>query len=209
MERYWSPGECEEFSAKSSRSIQADLVGGTPKAGELGYSRRRSRWPRSVVNLSRWQAHGSAGRSGQRRWISTGRSGPTRHQVEDGPGREVGEQKQGQEAELSYNGNLLVENRNGLIVKTEVFEANGTAERDAALIMLEHIPGTKRVTVGGYKAYDTADFVVECRNLKVTPHVAQNLEPPGGSAIDARTTQHLGMASVRGRGSALKNASDG
>jgi hypothetical protein len=36
--------------------------------------------------------------------------------------------------------------------------------------------GTKQVTVGGDKAYDTADFVAECRNLKVTPHVAQNLE---------------------------------
>jgi len=38
-------------------------------------------------------------------------------------------------------GNLLVENRNGLIVNSEVFEANGTAERDAALVMLEKIPG--------------------------------------------------------------------
>ena len=54
--------------------------------------------------------------------------------------------------------------------------------------------GTRQVTVGGDKAYDTADFVAECRNLKVTPHVAQNLERPGGSAIDARTTQHVGYA---------------
>ena len=36
--------------------------------------------------------------------------------------------------------------------------------------------------------------MAECRNLKVTPHVAQNLERPGGSAIDARTTQHVGYA---------------
>src|SRR6266852_368531 len=100
----------------------------------------------------------------------------------------------GKEAKLSYNGNLLVENRHGLIVNTEVFEANGTAERDAALVMLEQISGTSRVTVGGDKGYDTADFVAECRNLKVTPHVAQNLERPGGSAIDARTTQHVGYA---------------
>src|SRR5216683_5331302 len=100
----------------------------------------------------------------------------------------------GKEAKLSYNGNLLTENRNGLIVNTEVFQANGTAERDAALVMLEQIPGTKQVTVGGDKAYDTADFVAECRNLKVTPHVAQNLERPGGSAIDDRTTKHPGYA---------------
>ena len=116
------------------------------------------------------------------------------HESKTDPDAKMARKGKGKEAKLSYNGNLLVENRNGLIVNTEVFEANGTAERDAALIMLEQIPGTKQVTVGGDKAYDTADFVAECRNLKVTPHVAQNLERPGGSAIDARTTQHVGYA---------------
>jgi Transposase and inactivated derivatives len=100
----------------------------------------------------------------------------------------------GKEAKLSYSGNLLVENRNGLIVDAEVFEANGRAERHAALVMLEQIPGRKTVTVGGDKGYDTADFVAECRHLRVTPHVAQNLGRRGGSAIDARTTRHAGYA---------------
>jgi len=100
----------------------------------------------------------------------------------------------GKEAKLSYNGNLLVENRNGLIITTELFQANGTAERDAALVMLEQLPGNKRVTVGADKAYDTKDFVAECRNLKVTPHVAQNVKRSGGSAIDERTTRHDGYA---------------
>jgi transposase len=116
------------------------------------------------------------------------------HASKTDPNAKMARKGKGKEAKLSYNGNLLVENRNGLIVNTEVFEANGTAERDAALVMLEQIPGSKQVTVGGDKAYDTADFVAECRNLKVTPHVAQNLERPGGSAIDARTTQHVGYA---------------
>src|SRR6267154_1747118 len=116
------------------------------------------------------------------------------HASKTDPDAKMARKGKGKEAKLSYNGNLLVENRNGLIVNTEVFEANGTAERDAALVMLEQIPGTRQVTVGGDKAYDTADFVAECRNLKVTPHVAQNLERPGGSAIDARTTQHVGYA---------------
>jgi transposase len=100
----------------------------------------------------------------------------------------------GKEAKLSYNGNLLAENRNGLIVATEVFQANGTAERDAALVMLEQIPGGGRVTVGADKAYDTQDFVAESRNLHVTPHVAQNVNRSGGSVIDARTTRHAGYA---------------
>jgi transposase len=100
----------------------------------------------------------------------------------------------GKEAKLSYNGNLLIENRNGLIVTTEVFQANGTAERDAALVMLEQIPGENRVTVGADKAYDTKDFVAECRNMNVTPQVAQNTKRAGGSAIDERTTRHAGYA---------------
>src|SRR6516162_2290786 len=100
----------------------------------------------------------------------------------------------GKEAKLSYSGNLLVENRNGLIVAAEVFQANGTAERYAALEMVEKIPGIGRVTVGGDKGFDTADFVRECRNLHMTPHVAQNLGRRGGSAIDDRTTRHTGYA---------------
>ena len=98
----------------------------------------------------------------------------------------------GKESKLSYSGNLLVENRNGLIVDVEVFQAKGIAERDAALIMMEKLPGTKSLTVGGDKGFDTFGFVKECRNLRVTPHVAQNLGRRGGSAIDARTTRHSG-----------------
>src|SRR5580704_12630973 len=47
-------------------------------------------------------------------------------------------------------------------------------------------------TVGGDKGFDTADFVRECRNIWVTPHVAQNLARRGGSAIDSRTTRQAG-----------------
>jgi transposase len=98
----------------------------------------------------------------------------------------------GKEAKLSYSGHLLVENKNGLIVDAEGLQANGTAERDAALVMLERVPGTKTVTVGGDKGFDTRGFVAECRHLRVTPHVAQNHARAGGSAIDARTTRHAG-----------------
>ena len=100
----------------------------------------------------------------------------------------------GKEAKLSYNGNLLTENRNGLIVNTEVFQADGTAERHAALVMLEQIPGGGRVTVGADKGYDTKAFVAECRHMHVTPHVAQNTARNGGSAIDGRTTRQDGYA---------------
>src|SRR5881628_169710 len=53
------------------------------------------------------------------------------HESKTDPDAKMARKGKGKEAKLSYNGNLLVENRNGLIVNTEVFEANGTAERDA------------------------------------------------------------------------------
>src|SRR5206468_6515481 len=69
------------------------------------------------------------------------------------------------------------------LVSSRVWEATGMAERYAALEMLEEVPGMGRVTVGGDKGFDTADFVRECRNLHMTPHVAQNLGRRGGSTI--------------------------
>jgi transposase len=114
------------------------------------------------------------------------------HQSTTDPDALLARKGSGKEAKLSYNANLLTENRNGLIVSTLVLQATGRAERDAALLMLEGIPGTQRVTVGGDKGYDTRGFVEECRHMKVTPHVAQNLKRNGGSAVDGRTTGHSG-----------------
>ena len=114
------------------------------------------------------------------------------HESKSDPEAQLARKGQGKEAKLSYSGNLLVENRNGLIVSSRVWEATGIAERYAALEMLQEIPGIGRVTVGGDKGFDTADFVRECRNLRMTPHVAQNLGRRGGSAIDSRTTRQVG-----------------
>jgi hypothetical protein len=48
--------------------------------------------------------------------------------------------------------------------------------------------------MGADKNYDTKGFVAEMRRLGVTPHVAQNIPRSGGSAIDGRTTCHVGYA---------------
>lgn len=98
----------------------------------------------------------------------------------------------GHESKLAYCGNVIIENRNGLVVDTELVQPSGTAERAAARLMAERIEGTERVTIAADKAYDTKDFVAEMRNLNVTPHVSQNEKRPGGSAIDGRTTRHTG-----------------
>ena len=97
----------------------------------------------------------------------------------------------GSEAKLAYQGHVLMENRNGLVVNALLTQASGTAEREAALLMLQQRPQKKRVTVGGDKAYDTKDFVADLRACQVTPHVAQN-NKRRKSAIDERTTRHPG-----------------
>jgi transposase len=65
------------------------------------------------------------------------------HESKTDPEAQLARKGPGKESKLSYSGNLLVENRNGLIVAAEVFQANGTAERDAALVMWEKLPGTQ------------------------------------------------------------------
>jgi hypothetical protein len=97
----------------------------------------------------------------------------------------------GSEAKLNYMGHVLMENRNGLLVQTFLTEANGRAERDAAMLMAEVIPTGKRVTLGGDKNYDTQEFVQALRGMNITPHVAQN-NTNRSSAIDQRTTRHAG-----------------
>ena len=100
----------------------------------------------------------------------------------------------GQEAKLGFLGHVLMENRNGLVVETRLTKATGTAEREAAVEMVEVKREEKggRLTLGGDKNYDTREHVAALRELKVTPHVAQNTERRGGRAIDQRTTRHPG-----------------
>jgi transposase len=114
------------------------------------------------------------------------------HESTTDPDARLARKSGGHESKLAYCGNVMIENRNGLVVDTELLQCNGTAERDAAMLMAERVEGTERITVGADKAYDTKDFVSEMRGMNVTPHVSQNTKRPGGSAIDGRTTRHEG-----------------
>lgn len=116
------------------------------------------------------------------------------HQSQTDPEARLARKGDGKEAKLSYCGSVLIENRHGLVVDTELLHATGTAERDAAMMMAERIDGVQRVTLAGDKNYDTRDFVRELRHMNITPHVAQNSARNGGSAIDSRTTRHAGYA---------------
>ena len=136
------------------------------------------------------------GRNGERDFHGEQRTNETHASATD-PEAKLFRKGRGKEAKLSFIGHALMENRHGLLVDSRVSEANGTAERDVAEIMLAAVPGRHPLTVGGDKGFDTRGFIAALRELKVTPHVAQNTTNRR-SAIDGRTTRHPGyVASQR------------
>lgn len=105
----------------------------------------------------------------------------------------------GQPAKLCYIGHVLMENCHGLAVDGVLTRATGTAEREAALQLLDRRPGRHRITLGADKAYDVRQFIADLRTRSVTPHVAidghvRKSGKPRATAIDRRTTRHSGYA---------------
>jgi transposase len=128
-------------------------------------------------------------------WRGRKRSNETHQSTTDEQARLFRKSK-GTGAMLCYMGHVLTDNRHGLVVNAQVTLATGTAERDAAEMMLADAASVAPlgITVGADKNYDTAGFVASCRANCVTPHVAPNDGRPGGSAIDERTTRWPGYA---------------
>ncbi|HEX2462937.1 MAG TPA: IS5 family transposase [Vicinamibacterales bacterium] len=120
------------------------------------------------------------------------RSNATHQSITD-PDARLYKKARGREARLGYLGHVLMEHRSGLIVKATVTPADGHGERDAALVMIEGVPGRQRITVAADKGYDARDFVTGLRAMQVTPHLAQNTTGRR-SAIDGRTIRHAGYA---------------
>jgi transposase len=115
------------------------------------------------------------------------------HQSTTDPEAKLYRKGNGQEARLSYIGNVLVENRHGLVVGCEVTQATGTGEREAAFCLIEDTLRQENATLGADKGYDARSFVAALRGVAVTPHIAQN-NTRRRSAIDGRTTRHPGYA---------------
>jgi transposase len=111
------------------------------------------------------------------------------------PESKLARKSNGTTAKLSFSAHSLMENRHGLLVDLRVAEANGRAERDVALAMVDaNLPGTRRITLAADKAYDTRAFLEGCRERIITPHVAPNSYAGHTSTIDGRTTRHPGYS---------------
>jgi transposase len=137
-------------------------------------------------------SQGEIGRNIERDWRGQKWSNATHASVTD-PDARLYRKAKGRPAQLCYMGHALMENRNGFAVGAHLTHADGTAERSAAIEMLNaHDPGsTRRITLGADKGYDAAEFVSDLRTMCVTPHIAAKAKT---SAVDARTTRHAGYA---------------
>lgn len=140
----------------------------------------------------------SPGRNGERDFHGEKRANDTHESTTD-PDAKLFRKGNGQPAKLCFMGHALMENRSGLVVQAHLSQASGTAEREAAIHMVNRqSPGSsRRITLGADKGYDAASFVGDLRQMAVTPHIAKNnaVTKTGKrrrSAIDARTTRHPG-----------------
>jgi len=139
------------------------------------------------------------GRNAERDFRGEKRSNQTHASTTD-PDAKLYRKADGQPSRLAFMGHVLMENRNGLVVGATVTQATGTAEREAALALIDDMKPKGRITLGADKAYDVQAFVKDLRARTVTPHIARNEQrkPDGtlrrSSAIDARTTRHPGYA---------------
>jgi transposase len=138
------------------------------------------------------EASSRIGRNVERDWRGQAWSNATHASVTD-PDARLYRKAKGRPAQLCYMGHALTENRNGFVVEATLTHADGTAERRAAIDMLNaHDPGSeRRITLGADKGYDAGGFIADLRKMCVTPHIAAKAK---GSAIDARTTRHPGYA---------------
>lgn len=138
------------------------------------------------------------GRNAERDFHKEKRSNATHHSTTD-PDARLYKKADGQPARLCYIGHAMMENRNGLAVDGGITQASGTAEREAALAMLDRRTRRRRITLGADKAYDVRQFVEDLRARTVTPHIAINghlskTGKPRATAMDRRTTRHPGYA---------------
>jgi transposase len=137
------------------------------------------------------------GRNAERDFHGKKRSNET-HQSTTDPEARLYRKSDGQPARLCYLGHALMENRHGLAVGGGVTLATGTAEREAALALLDARPGrARRITLGADKAYDVKQFVADLRARSITPHIASNehVTKTGKrrrSALDRRVQRHPG-----------------
>lgn len=218
-EALFTPVKLEDFVPASRRPThrargrhrtvqQRHAADGRPARAAFGRALQRGRHTPPGAGRSREPAaksgsydHGTPeGWRGEPRAIDT-------HEYKSDPHARLDGKCNAAPALLSYLGHALRDNRHGPVVYVQASTADETADRDVAAQMLVDVLGPgQRVRVGSDKVYETRGFVKACRDPNVTPHMAQNIGRNGGTAIDARTTRHVGYEVSASAGESASNS---
>ena len=137
-------------------------------------------------------------RHAERDWRGQKRSNETYASTTD-PDARLARKSDGQSSILAYAGHVLMENRSGLVAQVCLTHATGTAERDAALVLVDRLATRRRITLGADKGYDVMGFIAGLRERRVTPHIATDrrvskLGIVRRSGVDRRTERHPNYA---------------
>ena len=190
-------GVLEEPRASADERRGAGIFCGSHRTGEALYVGRAFTVDGTLIQA--WASHKSFRKKDGSDDDGTNFHGQKRsnetHASTTDPDAQLYKKSYGKESHLAYLGHALVENRNGLIAAAMVTQADGFAEREAALLMLaeKQKDRKRRITVGADKAYDDRPFVEAVRKLNVTPHISKN-DRGRRSNMDGRTTRHEGYA---------------
>ncbi|MBA3910937.1 MAG: IS5/IS1182 family transposase [Rhodobacter sp.] len=176
----------KSFQAKATDTPPDDDPGGSHSSDSPAKDQPQTTETASMPRPTRQNRNAEVDFRGEKRSNAT-------HASTTDPDARLYKKSSGTGAMLCFMGHALMENRSGLIVQGDLTEADGHAERRAALDMIHrHSPGsTRQLTLGADKGFDAAEFVADLRQTCVTPHVAQKSRY---SAIDGRTTRHAGYA---------------
>ena len=186
-------GQLAVAAEGEAASIERSLLGGRNADEGLGLDEELSAEGRE------WRTAHDGGRNGERNFRREKRSNETHESTTD-PDAKLYRKGDGQESRLCYMGHVLMENRNGLAVAGDVTQATGTAEREAALDLIDdYRPGRGRITLGADKAFDVEDFVEALRERKVTPHIAidGHVTKTGKTAQDSNRRTHPAPSRLR------------
>jgi transposase len=138
------------------------------------------------------------GRNGWHDFKGEKRGNKTHASVTD-PESRLYRKSEGQAAKPSYMGHVLMENRNGLIQDVRVTQADGYAEREAALSMAAARQSHKAITLGADKGYDCKCFIESLLWLGVVPHVARKDKGSALSEVWARSSGYIVSQRIRKR----------
>jgi len=131
--------------------------------------------------------------SGMRDWKGERRGNATHESTTD-PDAKLMRKGNGQPAKLSYGAHVLMDNRHGLCAEIALTDATEAEHRVADRLLGQARKRRWNIkTIGADKGYCVKQFIRQCRERGIAPHIAR-IEHRRTPGLDGRTTRHASYA---------------